>query len=72
MIFHEDYTISFMLVILAKKYKYLNKFALLHLFHKQSISNNYYKKNEYYLSIFFFANVIYKYCLKNNPKDINM
>ncbi len=71
-IFHEDYTISFMLVILAKKYKYLNRFALLHLFHKKSISNNYYEKNEYYLSIFFFANVIYKYYLKNNPKDINI
>ena len=71
-IFHEDYTISFMLVILAKKYKYINRFAILHLFHKKSISNNYDKKNEYYLSIFFFANVIYKYYLKNNPNDINI
>jgi glycosyltransferase involved in cell wall biosynthesis len=71
-IFHEDYIITFMLVILAKKYKYLNRFAILHLFHKKSISNNFYKKKEYYLSIFFFANVLYKYHIKNNPKDINI
>ena len=40
-IFHEDYIISFMLVIFANKYKYLNKFGLLHLIHKNSASNNY-------------------------------
>ena len=71
-IFHEDYIISFMLVILAKKYKYLNRFAILHLIHQNSISNNYITNNEYYLSILFFANIINDYHLKNNPKDINI
>ena len=71
-IFHEDYTISFMLIILAKKYKYINRFAILHLIHPNSISNNYISNNEYYLSILFFANIIYKYYLKDNPKDINI
>ena len=71
-IFHEDYTISFMLIILAKKYKYINRFAILHLIHPNSISNNYISNNEYYLSILFFAHIIYKYYLKDNPKDINI
>lgn len=71
-IFHEDYIISFMLIILAKKYKYLNRFAILHLIHQNSISNNYIENNEYYLSILFFANIIIEYHLKNNPKDINI
>ena len=71
-IFHEDYTISFMLIILAKKYKYLNRFAILHLIHSNSISNNYINNNEYYLSILFFVNVLYKYYLKDNQKDINI
>ena len=71
-IFHEDYTISFMIIILAKKYKYINRFAILHLIHPNSISNNYISNNEYYLSILFFANIIYKYYLKDNPKDINI
>ena len=33
--FHEDYNITFMLIILSKKYKYLNNFALIHLFHSK-------------------------------------
>ena len=71
-IFHEDYTISFMLIILAKKYKYLNRFAILHLIHPNSISNNFINNNEYYLSILFFANIMYKYYIKDNPKDIKI
>ena len=70
--FHADYIITFMLAILAKKYKYLNRFAILHLFHKKSISDNFFKEKEYILSKFFFANVLYKYHIKNNPKDINI
>ena len=70
--FHEDYMISFMLIILAKRYKYINKFAILHLFHSNSISNNYLENNEYYLSVLFFAHIMNKYYLKNNPKDIHI
>ena len=70
LIFHEDYTISFLLVISADKYKYINKFGILHLIHPFSISNNYLEKKEYYLSVFFFGNLMNEYYLKNNPKDI--
>ena len=39
--FHEDYNITFMLIILSKKYKYLNNFALIHLFHSNSTSKDF-------------------------------
>ena len=70
--FHEDYAISFLLVVYAKKYKYLNKFAILHLFHKNSASDNYINNKNYYLSVLFVSTIIYDYYLKNNPKDINI
>ena len=72
MIFHEDYTISFMLVLLARKYKYINKFGLLHLIHINSASNSYLQNTQYYLSVLFFANIMNEYYLKNNKKDINL
>lgn len=72
MIFHEDYTISFMLVLLAKKYKYINKFGLLHLIHINSASNSYLQNTQYYLNVLFFANIMNEYYLKNNKKDINL
>ena len=57
-------------MIFAKRYKYLNKFGILHLIHSFSISNNYLEKSEYYLSVFFFGNIINEYYLKYNPKEI--
>jgi hypothetical protein len=42
--FHEDYNITFMLIILAKKFKYLDNFALIHLNHPNSTSNS--RKNK--------------------------
>ena len=72
LIFHEDYTVSFFMILLAKRYKYINKFALLHLIHSKSISNKYLENKEYYLSVLFFANIMNEYYLKNNPKDINI
>ena len=70
LIFHEDYSISFMIVILSKRYKYLNKFGLIHLIHEESASNNYQKKNNYYLSVLFVSNIIYNFYIKKNEKDI--
>jgi glycosyltransferase involved in cell wall biosynthesis len=72
LIFHEDYAISFMIVIYAKRYKYINKFAILHLFHKNSASNNYTENKNYYLSVLFVSHIIYDYHLKNNPLDIRI
>ena len=71
-IFHEDYTISFMLVILAKRYKYLNNFALIHLSHTNAASGNHLNEDEYYLGILFFANTFYDYYIKDNPEDVKI
>ena len=70
--FHEDYAISFMLVIFAERYEYLNNFALLHLVHQNSASNNFSENKNYYLSVIFISNLICEYYLKNNPKDIKI
>ncbi len=72
LIFHEDYTISFMLIIFAERYEYLNKFAILHLVHRNSASNNFSENKNYYLSVLFVSNLICEYYLKNNPKDIKI
>ena len=64
--FHEDYSITFMLIILSKKYKYLNNFALIHLYHSNSTSKDFLNNDIYYLSVLFCANI------NNNPKDIQI
>ena len=71
-IFHEDYMITFMFAILSKNYKYINKFGLIHLNHRLSASNNHWKIKKYYLSILFFANNLYDYHIKDNPKDVKL
>ena len=71
-IFHEDYMVTFMIVILSKNYKYLNKFGLIHFNHRNSASNNHWKIKEYYLGILFFANNLYDFHIDNNPQDIHL
>ena len=70
--FHEDYNITFMLIILAQKYRYLNNFALVHLNHSNSTSLNYENNNNYYLSVLFCGNTLFDYHINNNPKDIKI
>ena len=69
-IFNEDYTITFKLISLSQKYKYLNNFALIHLIHPKSISNNRFGNIKYYISLLFFGNTLLDYHINNNPKDI--
>ena len=71
-IYNEDYIITFMLIILSKHYKYLNDFALIHLIHSKSATNLNWKNNEFYISILFYANFIYNYYIKYNPKEIKL
>ena len=71
-IYNEDYIITFMLIILSKHYKYLNDFALIHLIHSKSATNLNWKNNEFYISILFYANFIYNYYIKFNPKEIKL
>jgi len=70
--FHEDYTITFMLIILAQKYKYLDNFALIHLYHTSSTSTGFGNNPNFYLSTVFFGNTLFDYHINNNPKDIKI
>ena len=69
-VFQEDYIVTFMLIILAKKYKYLNHFGLIHLIHQNATSTNFINNNEFYLGILFAGNIIYDYYIKDNPEEI--
>ena len=71
-IFNEDYIITTMIAQLAKSYKFINNFALIHLKHLKSISNNCSENNEFYLNLFFYIYYLYEYFIKNNEKAINI
>ena len=71
-IFHEDYIILFMIIVLSKKYKYMNYFSLIHLNNIHSSSNNHWNLKEYYLSVLFFSNIVSDYYIKYNPTDIKI
>ena len=71
-IFNEDYIITSMIANLAKNYKYLNKFILIHLSHSKSISSNYFKNNEFYLTLYFYIYYLYEYYTKNSSKNIKI
>ena len=68
--FHEDYTISFMIVSFARRYKYLNNFGLIHLSHSSATSKNFFDNPNYYLGIFFFATNLYHYYIKEHEREI--
>ena len=70
--FFEDHTLTVLIVIYARKYKYLNKFCLIHLAHKKSASSNFKKNKEFYLSLLFFTNNFFDYYLKYQPEDIKI
>ena len=70
--FFEDHTITVLIVIHAKRYKYLNNFCLIHFSHKNSISNDFPNNKEFYLSLLFFTNNFFDYYLKYNPTDIKI
>ena len=71
-IFNEDYFITSMIAKLAKNYKFINKFALIHLKHSKSISHNYIQNKEFYLSLYLFLYYLHEYYIKKNPKNINI
>ena len=72
LIFHEDYTISFMIIILAQSYKYLNNFCYIHLIHKNQASSEHWLNKEYYIGVLFFIRNLYEYYIKDNPQDIEI
>jgi len=61
-----------MILLLAKNYKYLNDFFIIHLIHSNSATLTNWNNNEFYISILFFAHFIYEYYIKYHPKEINL
>ena len=70
LIYYEDYVISSIIVILSKKFKYLNNFALIHLNHNNSAMIKYY--DQFYVSVLLCQDILYNYYIKDNPKDIKI
>ena len=68
---YEDYSMTFLFSILAKNFKYINFFCLLHLINKNSITHSFQWK-EYHLSLLLFINNILDYHIRDNPKDIDI
>ena len=71
-IFHEDYLILFMIIILSQNYKYINYFSLIHLNNLRSSSNQHWNIKEYYLSILFFPIILSDNYIKYNPSDVKI
>ena len=71
-IFNEDYIITSMLAKLAKNYKYINKFILIHLMHSKSISNGCGGNKEFYLTLYFYIYYLNEYFVKIVPQEIKI
>ena len=69
-IHHEDFIITSMIVTLAKNYKYLNNFGLIHFINENSAANLY--REQYFISILFNGMNFYHYYIKDNPQDIKI
>lgn len=69
-IYYEDYIMTLIIIVLSKKYKYLNIFALIHISNMNTSFKKY--RKEFIHSVLFFGNNIYYYYIKNNPQDINI
>ena len=70
LIYYEDYVVTSIIIILSKKYKYLNNFALIHLNHNNSAMIKYY--DQFYISVLICQNILYNYYIKDNPSDIKI
>ena len=70
LIYYEDYVITTIIIILTKKYKYLNNFALIHLNHKNSSMIKFY--DQFHISVLICQNIFHNYYLKDNPRDIKI
>jgi glycosyltransferase involved in cell wall biosynthesis len=71
-IFHEDYLILCIIIILSRNYKYMNLFSMIHLNNINSSSNKHWNLKDYYLSVLFFVNIISDYYIKYNPSDVKI
>ena len=65
----EDYSITFLIVVIAKRFEYLNNFYIAHLIHAQSASSDLNFKKELHTSILLFYNFMFEYDVKYNVND---
>ena len=72
LIFHEDYTITFLLIILAKNFKFLNNFCYIHLEHKNQVSYDIAQNKEFFFGVLFFSCNLYKYYIKDHPQEVKL
>ena len=72
LIFHEDYTITFLLVILARNFKFLNNFCYIHLEHKNQVSYDIAANKEFFFGVLFFSCNLYKYYIKDHPQEVKL
>ena len=69
-IFQEDFLITFFILIYAKRYEKIKNILYFHFKNIKSISNDYKKSSEYYLSLIFAGNVFFDYYIDYHSKDI--
>lgn len=70
LIYYEDYVVTSVIINLTNKFKYLNKFALIHLNHTNSAMIKFY--DEFYISVLICQNILYNYLIKDQPQDIKI
>ena len=68
----EDYTMTFMIVLLAKRFKFLNNFYIIHLEHINSVTISSFSYKEYCFSQLLMVNNLIDYHLNNNLEDMQM
>ena len=68
LIYYEDYVVTSVIISLTNKFKYLNKFALIHLNHTNSAMIKFY--DQFYISVLICQNILYNFLIKDQPKDI--
>ena len=68
LIYYEDYVVTSVIISLTNKFKYLNKFALIHLNHTNSAMLKFY--DQFYISVLICQNILFNFLIKDQPKDI--
>ena len=71
-IFNEDYFSTTMILMLSNNYKYLEKFGIIHLKHKEATSYDFISKREFHLSNIIFPIYLNNYFVENNPKEVQL
>ena len=72
LVLHEDYEITFFLLVFAKNFQFINYFFIIHLLHEDAVTFSYFTEKEEYLSQLFVSNNIMNFYLDDHPEDIHI